>query len=603
MKKSLLVSEPRGYINKKDITNVDPRFLVPGSQNVLIVDSDIIKVREGYTVDGTASTDLYPIISSYDWITKSNTDVNLRAYLPTSTTGVLQYRYVDSAGTVTWRTLMSSLTSASFNFTEWWSTGEAKKLLIFANGTSSLYMWTGAVTTYASSTVNTITKEGTSTWAVEKFLQTGTRTIVIGGITYTYTGGEGTTTLTGVTPDPTGGGHVAGDVVHQGVRTTATTPASTFDNDLVFSYKNYLFVGDFEKNLVYASKNTDYTDFSAPTSPRLPAEAATFNLRSAPVAFVDQEDSLYISASRDEWYQVKYQLSSDQSKEAIIVDPLKSGPGQGAVSQSSTGKAKNSIIYVNNEKTVDTLGRIESVDTPQSLPLSDPIKNEILDYDFTIQPDIKYFKGSTYITFPSENKVLIFDHDQGFWQPPQILPVRRWAVINGELYGHSSQTPTTFKMFVANTYNDNEAPIDARAAFAYRNYGRPDWQKVISEWFSEGYISTNTTISLALKFDFGGSTSIIEKEISGTEARILFATVADNSLGKYPLGSLPLGSVTDSPDNLKKFRCKHELTETGQQFFEVQAVYSSNEVDYIWQLLRNGGNATLSTNDSIDIKI
>jgi len=69
-------------------------------------------------------------------------------------------------------------------------------------------------TTYASSTAVTITKQGAPTWAAAGFDTAGQ--VVIDAITYTYTGGSGTTTLTGVTPDPTAGGHIAGAVVEQG---------------------------------------------------------------------------------------------------------------------------------------------------------------------------------------------------------------------------------------------------------------------------------------------------------------------------------------------------------------------------------------------------
>jgi len=593
MKKFELVEKYKGYINKKDVTNTDSEFLVPGSQNVLINDADKIQIRKGFTLDGVAGSGSNPIVSSYDWNTSTGVERNLRV----TNAGVLEYRYVDSLGAVTYRTLLSGLT-ASFivQFAEWWSSTEVIDHLLCVDGTANMYMWSGAVATLTSNTTTTLTKSGT-TWAEDRFLTAGTRSVVINGTTYAYTGGESTTTLTGVTPDASG--EAVSSIVHQSIRTTANQPGSAVDNDIILTDKNHVYIADLKRRDVFVSKNTNYADFTF-SSLRIPSEGALLTLDSPPIGFVTQENSVYISGSKDDWYQTKFTLSDDLTKETLSVEKLKSGPGQGAIAQSAIGKIKNSVIFFSNERTVDTLGRIENIDTPQAKPLSDPIKLELDNYSITIRPHILYFKNKTYIAFPSEGRVLIYDHEKQFWQPPQILAIRRFAIIGGELYGHSSQTNETVKLFTGTS--DNSNPISATAAFAYRNYGRPDWKKIFNEWFSEGYISSNTKLTMALKYDFGGFTSIVEKVIDGTNEGILFSTTTDNSIGKVPLGSLPLGSVTDSPSNLSKFRVIHEVTKNAQDFYEIQVLYQSDQIDAEWELLRTGGNITLSTNDNIEIK-
>lgn len=591
MKKFNLIPKYRGYINKADVTNVDPSYLVSGSQNVLINDGEKIQVRPGYSIYGAASTDLYPVLSSYDWITSTNVERNLRKYNTTLEV------YYSSA----WRTVGTFTAAALLNFAEFWSSTESKDLLLIADGTSTMKMWSGGIAVIASVGTNTLTKSGSTTWAEERFLVAGTRQVNIGGVTYTYTGGESTTTLTGVTPDPAlaSPAIAAGDIAIQTIRSSSNTPASSFNNDIISTINNHVFVADFDRRDIYISKNTDYTSYTY-SSPRVPGEGALLTLDSNPIGFVVQEDSMYISGSKNDWYQIKFNRSADLTKEEVVVQKLKTGPGQGAYSQSSIGNAKNSVLYFSNEKTIDSLGRIENINTPQSLPLSDPIKTELESYDVTIAPHIKYFKNKTYIAFPSESKVVIYDHEKGFWQPPQILPVRRFAIIGGELYGHSNAVPETYKLFDEDVYSDNTNPIDARAVFAYRNYGRPDWKKNFDEWFTEGYISSNTTIDLTIYYDFGGNTSIIEEEIIGTDTDILFGPPGDSSIGKAGLGQQPIGSSVDSPSDLSKFRIIHELRK--QDFYEVQVKYASNDVDYRWELLRLGGNVRLSTADNGFIK-
>ena len=127
------------------------------------------------------------------------------------------------------------------------------------------------------------------------------------------------------------------------------------------------------------------------------------------------------------------------------------------------------------------------------------------------------------------------------------------------------------------------------------------WTKEFNEQYSEGYISSNTVATMVVKYDFGGFTSIVNKEIDGSDARILFATTSDNSLGKYPLGQMPLGSITDSIDNLSKFRVIHNLVK--QDCFEVQVGYEGSTVDDQFQLLAQGPNALESESDNLPIKV
>lgn len=591
MKKFDLLTKYSGYSNKADITNIDPAFLVQPSQNCIINDQEKVEVRAGYTLDGSAGSTSSPIISSYDWITSTTVERNLRSNLTK-----LYYRYVDASDVVTWRDIGLTLVSqAEINFTEYWDATELIDFLLFVDATANMYMWSGGVTTLASATVNTVTKQGTTTWAEDRFLKNGTRSIIIGGVEATYSGGEGTSTLTGVSVDFSAS--AVGSIVHQKVRTTANTPASGSKNHIISTLNNYVYVADKTKRTVYMSKNTDYLTYTF-SSPRVPGEGMLFTLDAPPVAFVPQEEDMYISAQKDQWYKTLFTLSADLTKEDVKVKRLKSGPGQGALSQASVGPIKNSVLYITNDKVVDTLGRIENINTPSSVPISDVVKTEFQDYAYDINPHIKYFKNKSYIAIPSESKVMIYDHEKELWNPPQILPVRRFAIIEGELFGHSSQTDETYKLFDGT--NDNGNPIDWKIYFSYRNYGIRYWTKDFNEWMSEGYISSNTTATMVLKYDFGGFTSIVEKDIVGSDNSILFATVSDNSLGKYPLGQMPLGSITDSPDDLSKFRVFHNLTT--QDFYEVQLGYEGNGVDDQFQLLAQGGNIRRGIHDNITLK-
>ena len=116
---TLVSSYKLGYRNREDITNLPAGVMIVGSQNVLTNVSDRVQVRQGYILDGATSVLASPIASSFDWITKNNGEVHLRTGFITSAAndGKLQYRFVDSAGIVTWIDLLTGLTSVNFNFT------------------------------------------------------------------------------------------------------------------------------------------------------------------------------------------------------------------------------------------------------------------------------------------------------------------------------------------------------------------------------------------------------------------------------------------------------------------------------------------------------
>lgn len=589
MKDFKIINEFKGYSNKRDITNLDPRFLVSPSRNVIINDGEKISIRNGYSLLGSSNTALNPIISSYEWNTSTGSERSLR-----SVDDELQV-YVNGD----YRTLADGYTSADFSFTTIWDQNENLDLLIFVNGEPDLNMWSGGITTFASATSNTITKQGSTTWAEERFLKSGTRQVTIEGIVYTYTGGEGTDTLTGVTPDPTSGSHTAGDLVYQTPVVVADSPASGFSNDIVGTLRNQLYVGDYDRRDIYVSKNDDWSDFTFST-PRLPGEGAIVTADSTPVAFAPQEEAMYI-ATKDGWFETQFTLSSDLTNESLIIKRLKASRGKGAYAQQSVAKAGNDIAYFTNDRTIDLLGRVEEIDTPQSVPISDVIKDELLSYDVTVAPHIRYHDNNLYVAFPSEGKMLIYDFENRYWNPPQLLPIRRIAIIDNELYGHSSQVTESYRLFDPDVFSDNGNPIDARAAFAYRNYGLRAWKKVHDEWYTEIYKTPGTTVTLTLKYDFGGYTSILDKSIGNMEERFVFATESDGSLGKWPLGSQPLGSITDSVMDLEKVRVIHQYDAI--DYYEIQTVYSSDDVDQRWALLATGGNVRASQSDNQDIKV
>jgi len=235
-----LTSSFNGYVARQDNTMLNSSYLVSPSKNVVIGTSGRPALVRGYTLDGSASTVIDSgIRSNFDFDNFKGDTRNLRAGFITNALndGKLQYRYVDSAGTVSWKDLKTSLTSVSLCFTTFTDITEKIKLCLWVDGTGNVYEWNGAVTTLASATATTLTKQGTNTWAEEGFyISKASRSITINGVTATYTGGENTTTLTGVSVDFSATGtYPVASVIHQTPVTTAISAMTSIETRTVFA--------------------------------------------------------------------------------------------------------------------------------------------------------------------------------------------------------------------------------------------------------------------------------------------------------------------------------------------------------------------------------
>lgn len=420
------------------------------------------------------------------------------------------------------------------------------------------------------------------------------KSVTIDGVEYHYEGGEDTGTLTGVSPDPSAGGVVADDIAIQTVKRHRPLALANFQLDLVSVLNNNAYFGSLRSREVYVSKVTDFRDF-AKSTPRIPGEGFTLTLDSAPTGFAPDEDRMYIPGRKDDWYRVSINLSADQSTEAIVIDKLKTASGQAAVGQGAIINIKNAVAFLSFEPTVDTLGRIEDVDTTQAVPISDPIKDDLRAYDITDAHGI-FWRGEIWITLPQEGKVIIYDVENTLWHAPQNLGIGRFAIIevNGKdrLCGHSPAGNETY--LLEDGFNDLGAPFKAVAAFGYENYGTRFWEKNFDELATEIYMTQSTKVSVQVLYDYEGSGEIREFEIDGSDETIAFTPVTNAGLGTSPYGSQPHGSSAEELPALSKYRVIH--TTTPLDFFERQRIFISESIDARFEIIAMGENAELSDN-------
>jgi hypothetical protein len=624
-----LVDKFSGYMARTDQTMIGNTFLVSPSQNVVLNTAGRVALVKGYTLDGAASTVIDSgILSNYDFTNFKGDIRNVRAgFLTTALNdGKLQYRYITGTSTINWVNLKTGLTNVVLSFCEYWDTTALVKNMLWVDGSNNIFAWNGSVTTFASATATTVTKQGTNTWEQEGFSATGS--IVINGVTATYTGGNGTTTLTGVSVDFSAS--AVGSIVHQEVVTTTLASMTAINATLTPSVigcgrNNQVYVGSSTSNNLYISKVNNYKDYSFTKPVRVVGEGYLMPLDAPPTKFIPQENregtlsyDMWISEGTDRWAVVRSTLSADLTKETLEHIRLKVSPLQGAMSERLAIKMKNHIVFVAKDKTVNALGYVSYQYVPVIQDISYPIIDDQNSYDLT-NGSLFYYKNYIYEAVPKSNLIRIYNmtnqtqeqfsnynpveqvnaSQPWFWEAPVMYPISGFYVApDGLLYGHGFNTSESYKLFTGGSFNGQQ--IEALAAFGYDDKGDRTTTKLSDECWVEGYIKQNTNLACTIVGDLGSFQSTQTNTVNGNDAGIVSFGTGGHALGKNNLGTSPLGGATTLLSDLPAW-FHVVLTYGPTPFYIEQLQFYTKGVDLDWQLLAVGTNALPTAEGNNDI--
>ena len=613
--------ETLGYVTSQDPANTDKRFIVEGSRNVLIDFQKKVRTRAGYTRLGAANTDIAEIRNAWTWETSTGVeraqrfyDDELEVWLGT----------IDGVEINAWTRVANGWsTTNKLRPAEWFDSTEKIDLQIMVQGDANLYEWNGMVAVVDSVTATTITKKGTLTWAQARAYTTRNMVVVCvrTGTEYTYSGGTGTLTLTGIS-DTTD--LVSGDILVQKVVTQSNKPLANHTNDTIFSFENQIVIGSYADNLVYVSKNSDYTSVATST-PRVAGEGATLTLDAPNRAINSIGKHLVIFSGLSYAYKVEYEQIGIGSTlaETLKVKRLDTGVNQGALNHECVVPIGDSLAFLSNEIALRIISNPEELTGIDPKTFSNPIKPDFDAEDWTNAFGI-WAGNILMFTAPATGRLwmLNFVEDADgklfrFWNPPQYFPVGPLSLIDTgdgqRLHGHSNAVPESYLLFDGlsdGQYEDmdvdDKLPIDARLFFAYYRgtaNGRQAQDrarlKTFDEFFVEGEITENSAPSLRLNYDFDGTTQIVDRVIDGSDEDILEGAVGLSSLAQTSLGVVPLGGLLTPPEGARKFHVIFDIAR--EDYFGIQDSYSSNDVDLYWAIVARGPNSTLSPRKPINI--
>ncbi len=419
----------------------------------------------------------------------------------------------------------------------------------------------------------------------------------------TTTVGSGIHTLYKATPSLSSS---VGDSVWQtadsiSLPTDIITPFPYFYPNKIQSQLNSVILGSDTHLMTFGSSISDYTNFAL-TSPRAPGDPWQKPLTGGPCQAIIPVDTdsdilniqsnLVFQSGFDVFDKVDFHMSQDNTQELLRIFQYKNARGSGIASANAFCTIKNATPYISNEPSLDFLGKLESIDGKNNTPLSDPIKDDFDSYDFT-DCNIIYWKRALFISLPVEGLVLIYDLMRNLWQPPQTIPVGCFSIIAGQLYGHSSVTNETYKLFTGT--NDNSIPIPQIARFAYNNGGNRSSIKNMSQYWSDGYITPNGQLGYTINYGFAGSDHVSPFTILGSDNSIASSSTA-NPLGELDLGNTIIGGYSPFPlagiigTNSPMLRFYQIDSIPPRDYIENYVEYTMNTLDGQFALVAHGSN-------------
>ena len=376
---------------------------------------------------------------------------------------------------------------------------------------------------------------------------------------------------------------------------------SDYTIDFVGTYRNQLYIGSRKSRTIRISSATSkgsagfsFANFSTSSDV---GGARTIPIDDTCGGFEPTKDGMVIFGDTDSIFKRTVTVSSDQTKEFSEITRLETAPRQGLVSPLAKLNIKNALVYLTNEKTLDTLSFLENISELQSTPISDIIKQDFEKTDFT-GASVYYFERNLFVLAPASFKIFWYDLERKLWQTPITFTQEVMGLMSvtedGNLLIHSAQKDSSFFMFQGD--NDNGDVIESNATFAYNHLGARYRSKIMGVCVQDGYITPNGLLRRVIEYGFEGTEGSHTYIFDGNNRDFINNKFSDGGLGKVPLGQTTLGGnplVEVLPE--QRFLFADNLPQ--QEFYMARVSYSMNTLDASWSLVAYGMDVGLTKTD------
>lgn len=587
-----VINKFEGYQTKLDPTKISEGGAAQG-QNTSVNNGDRISIRTaGYDIfptGATQDTENDPVTSLHTFRLRSGENILMRAW-----GGKLDW--FDEVGD-TWTELEEGYaTSTDFGFADYNINADLHSYVYFGNAVQPFSRWNGAYDYINGARAGG--EDRVIVDSIDGFAATGS--IVYCGVKQAYTYLSATTTafvLNGTATACADNSSVA-----QAVETYANHPRG----NIYLVANNRLFVSGVASTTqaVFFSKYGDATDFtSAAIVTDTTAESSgIFNLGEGGggvTGMALDENSIYIFKK-----SIIYKATLNDS--LYTLQSLKPFDGKsqtiGAVNQRSIFAGGNGVFFITPDKQIMNLTRVEQVDYPQVIPISDIILPTVSNMHFAsstgiVFQDKAYFSVKSTSDAPKNDTVLVYNIPDKNWETPIV----GWNARDFAIYDSGTEPILMFgDASNANVYQVNETPLDyvygvtANWRTKQFDFGMPQSQKEMVDFFVEGYIAPNTELTISLLLDEDGYTQTYSAELLGTESAYIYNSQQYNLFGLTPFGTNRFGSNADQSGK-KKFRVYLNKSFRIAPFYNAQVEFASDGENQQWEILALGMKVREST--------
>lgn len=460
--------------------------------------------------------------------------------------------------------------------------------VLITSGGSSGRIEKISATTSTQITFDTLSGlSGTPTFEIRlpKYADSGS--LRIGTTDVAYTTMDTSTTFNTCTNTPAAADNAA---VTQVITKYPTAPRG----DILKSLTERMYVASRDKSSVFVSNVSDATLFTF-SAPRAAGEGDIIDFVEGGGALTGMgvhEDTMHILKA-----DVIKQLDFTQDANDLAnTKPVISSPLVGPLYPLSVFNVDNALFFASGNGGVKTVQRIESIDFKQTKQLSDPIRPTVNAADFSTAAGI-FFGERAYIaaretpTSAFNDIVFVFNYQKNAWELPRVgLNISCFFIYNNELYGGSSLNKETYKLETGHSIisGTTRYPMAASWTSGSHTFGNPFGMSRASSLYVEGYITSNTTLTVTLSYEYRGVGQQISGTISGTDDDYLLQDLSDADLGVIPLGVGSLGAGTEEATDRLKFRVYFTFPEIPA--YEIAVSFESDGIDQDWEVLRYAFN-------------
>lgn len=579
-----VIKQFNGYFTKTDETKI-PDGANGRGQNTTANQGDRISIREQglemFPNTETASNTIQRISKIHTFRTKDGSNILMRAR-----STVLEY-YDENVDA--WTTLKGGYTDdQDFGFADYNKTTDITSYVYFGNGVEDFSRWTG-VHTYLTTTATS----GAEVLFVADAGDLGnTGTVTVCGTEKAYTAKTATTiNLTVAMADEC--------AINTGIPESVQVYTANPKGNIYIAFDNRLIIAGIASTsqAVYFSKYGDPTNYISAdlVSASTDADPDIFNLveGGGPVTgLAMDENSLYIF-KRSIIYKVTL---TDTDYTVTQLKPF-DGRSQttGLLSSGGTFSGGNEVFFVTPDNQIMAIQRVESVDYPQIVPISDSIKNTVAEMNFDnstgiVFQDKAYFSAKSDSDATKNNTVLVWNIRDKMWDSPIVgWNVEDFSVYddgNGErLYIADSISPNIYK--VTDITTDDIFEVKANWRSKQFDFGRPEVLKQMDNVYVEGYITPNTTLTISLLLDEDGFTQSFSTNLSGNDDDYIYKADDYNLFGFSPFGSKRFGSG-GLLDLRRKFRVYLGKNFRASPFYNAQIEFASEGENDKWEVTAFG---------------